>query len=70
MSTMIKNTNAITSFQTYVRVFLSKYHLNERRIAKMNTIAKKTNNALIGQIVVYDFKQKLGIILYKEIDEN
>lgn len=64
------NINAITSLQSCIRVFLSKYYITERRIAKMNTIAKKTNNPLIGQIVVYDFKQKVGIILYKEIDEN
>tara|TARA_X000000368_G_C22867970_1_gene639559 strand:- start:64 stop:636 length:573 start_codon:yes stop_codon:yes gene_type:complete len=71
MSAMIKtNTKAITSLQTSVRVFLSKYRLTERRIANMNSIAKKTNSPLIGQIVVYDFKQKLGIMLYKEIDEN
>ena len=68
---MIKtNTKAITTLQTSIRVFLSKYHLTERRIANMNTIAKKTNSPLIGQIVVYDFKQKLGIMLYKEVDEN
>ena len=71
MNAMIKaNTKAITTLQSNIRVFLSKYHLTERRIANMNTIAKKTNSPLIGQIVVYDFKQKLGIMLYKEVDEN
>tara|TARA_B100001996_G_C18402892_1_gene493604 strand:+ start:58 stop:633 length:576 start_codon:yes stop_codon:yes gene_type:complete len=67
---MNNRTNAITSLQANIRVFLSKYHLTERRIANMNTIAKKTNSPLIGQIVVYDFKQKLGIMLYKEVDKN
>ncbi len=60
----------IISLQRNVRVFLSKYSLLERRIAKMNTIAKKSNSPLIGQIVVYDFKQKIGIILYKYINEE
>tara|TARA_Y100000748_G_C15487136_1_gene485180 strand:- start:469 stop:1041 length:573 start_codon:yes stop_codon:yes gene_type:complete len=69
MSAFCEN-SAIISLQSYVRVFLSKYHIIERRIALMNTIAKKTNSPLIGQIVVYDFKQKLGIMLYKEIDDN
>ena len=46
MSAMIKtNTKAITSLQTSVRVFLSKYRLTERRIANMNSIAKKTISA-------------------------
>ena len=63
-------TKAITSLQSNISVFLSKYHLTERKFAIMNSIAKKTNSPLIGQIVVYDFKQKLGIMLYKEINEN
>tara|TARA_Y100000389_G_scaffold115109_1_gene112204 strand:+ start:1429 stop:1998 length:570 start_codon:yes stop_codon:yes gene_type:complete len=70
MKTMSNNPTAITSIQSFVRVFLSKYHIIERRIARMNTIARQTNSPLIGQIVVYDFKQKLGIMLYKEINEN
>tara|TARA_Y100000389_G_C17245936_1_gene405580 strand:- start:100 stop:696 length:597 start_codon:yes stop_codon:yes gene_type:complete len=64
------NETPFISLQRAVRVFIAKYHLNERRVAIANTEALKTNSPLIGMIVVYNFDNKMGIVLYKEIDKQ
>lgn len=62
--------NKIISLQRMIRIFLAKYNLKERKLAVYNTSAKKTGNSLIGMIVVFNFDNKMGICLYKDIDEG
>jgi hypothetical protein len=60
----------IITLQRFIRIFLARYNLQERKVAISNSIAKLTNSPVIGMIVVYNFDNKMGIVLYKEIDEN
>lgn len=60
----------VVSLQCHVRRFLAKHYMKERKVAIANTAAKSSNSPLIGMIVVYNFDNKMGILIYKEIDER
>ena len=60
----------LISLQKMIRKFLAKYNVEERKIALYNSGAKGTGNGLIGMIVVFNFDNKMGICLYKDIDKN
>ena len=65
----VSTEKSVVDLQRGIRRFLAKYNVQERKIAIYNTQAKKTNDALIGMIVVFNFDNKMGILLYKDIDE-
>lgn len=70
-NTNINETNTpFITLQRFIRLFLARYNLQERKVALSNSIAKLNNSPVIGMIVVYNFDNKMGIVLYKEIDEN
>lgn len=61
--------NKIIPLQSKIRKFLAKHHVEERKIAYINSIALKNNTPLFGMIVVYNFDDKNGVICYKYIDD-
>tara|TARA_B100000424_G_C22936314_1_gene498228 strand:+ start:1107 stop:1763 length:657 start_codon:yes stop_codon:yes gene_type:complete len=67
-----KHVKSIIDLQRNIRCFLAKYNAGERKIAIANTKAQLGQNdaMLVGMIVVYNFDNKVGIVLYKDIDSN
>ena len=69
---MGKHVKSITDLQRNIRCFLAKYNVGERKLALANTKARmgQDDAMLVGMIVVYNFDNKVGIVLYKDIDSN
>lgn len=63
-------TDKIIPLQCKIRKFLAKYHVEERKIAYINTNALKNNTPLIGMIVVYNFDDKNAVVCYKHINND